>query len=282
MAKKQPKKSAKSSTRNTIQSTVSEASKRPQKKTTQRSKQKSDQSTQTSIDPVGSPQHLFRLPLVVRQRIYRLVFPNSTFRSQMQKIFLIYGPQSYPKSLLSTCRAIREDASPSFYGKACFHYSLVSILPMTLETSNLRLPILMHLSLDLSCWDLGEELQRVWMEAVSDLDRRCAEKQKLRQAGESGNNDDDQDGDTVQVLIPEYADKHMAACVNTVAANCPFLRTFALHLLSSVDAFYHVTHDFWYVISESYCCCLSLVRGRETCSTSFCHMVYSMDMSQHS
>ncbi|MCJ1458779.1 hypothetical protein MMC28_009153 [Mycoblastus sanguinarius] len=202
---------------------------------------------------VNSTSTFFRLPLEIRQEIYRHVFGSSVFRlkEQMQPQYMIEDhsyqcdicdePQgsegikakehqeilleatrylrsngdnvlqentynSVVTALLATSHQIYVEALPVFYGEAHIHFSIKARLPLTLHAFQSHLPLVKHLTLDFSYLIISYDYWQIrFPRAVGETPR--------------------------EIVVREIADT-----IDFVVKNCPRLRSFALHLLSDIDA----------------------------------------------
>lgn len=147
---------------------------------------------------------IFTLPLEIRQDIYSHVLPSSTFRLRSQ-MTATHGPQ--PKTpvadLLTICHIIHREATQVFYEEARIHYSMSWQTPrLTIDMTPIRLPMLRHLSVEFCCVGFNDHAL-TWSTEFSEIDEE------------------------------KSADAQIAAFIDCIAANCPLLRTFTLHLLST-------------------------------------------------
>lgn len=115
-------------------------------------------------------------------------------------------PEITATALLTTCHAIHDEALLSFYREACIHFSIRSKLFMPIEASQIRLPMLMHLSIGISTQGLCHQLHTAeghpWIQPTKE-----------------------------RLAWNEEIDLRVATCIDTVLARCPLLRTFTLHIL---------------------------------------------------
>lgn len=181
----------------------------------------------------------FQLPTEIRHDVYGHVFPCSTFRSVVGSS----GP-SVPSTsavaLLMTCHAIHQEATPFFYREARIHFSMTwQRLQQSIDRTPIRLPLLVHVSLDFCCLSLHEEYE--------DNSERMKNWH---------NNPGRYRFPTAEV--EEAVDRQFAHCIDAISTNCPLLQSFTLHLLPCKDRHYVEDH-FKDILQE-------VLKSAESCS----------------
>lgn len=119
---------------------------------------------------------------------------------------------------------------PYFYQEGHIHFSMSwAESKKTIESTQIQLPFLMYLSIDFSCLGLEARL----------------EKRMLRWYEYQSGKDGYDYSDHPEPIAEEKADKQIAACIDSITAKCPLLRTFTLHLLSGhySEEPYHLWDD---------------------------------------
>lgn len=182
--------------------------------------------TTKSLANMSAP--LFRLPLEIRRDIYTHVFPSTTLRLTEQMIvraFEISVTKTSATALLKTCSALHEEATPVFYHNARMHYSISWQNPEEpIESTRICLSLLRHISIDFSCLVISGELAR--KTRIEEVEQRNIQNDAAEPA------ETNKEGISRAQSAMENVDKAIAACIDSISANCPLLRTFALHLLS--------------------------------------------------
>jgi len=117
---------------------------------------------------------------------------------------------------------------PSLYREACIHFPIHDQLPKTIESSSLNLSMLMHLGIEFSCFDLGNQIIDAEIKRYKEVEQRRAG-MGIYLAGAV----DEEDNNYIVGSDGEDTDQQIAACINTIATQCLLLRNFTLHLLSN-------------------------------------------------
>lgn len=110
----------------------------------------------TSLANMSAP--FFRLPLEIRQDVYGHVFPSKIFHLSEQKVDLF---KSRVATLLTTCHTIYMEGTPYFYKEVHIRFLMSWRTPkQTIELTQIRLPLLMHISIDLCCLGLVKRFRK--------------------------------------------------------------------------------------------------------------------------
>lgn len=117
------------------------------------------------------------------------------------------------------CYAINEEATPFFYREARIHFSMSwQKLPKSIDETPIRLPLLVHVSIDFCCHSLRDEY-------ADDSERMQTWHYNPI-------------GKYPIIEVEEAVDRQIAQCIEIISRKCPLLHSFTLHLLSCV-----VGHD---------------------------------------